>query len=442
MNNSQAKEAATYFKSKKGFNSLFVLFSKKYQSLGRIGGSVLIKNAALEEKNDIGRFLGEDFSREQDLKVSMLKFEKALEDTKFNGASLLNVLEFYNGEKLVSNKEEAENKEKEQKEFLQFFHDRNKNKIQLIWINAISEKRKGTQQIYTLYNQDKHKLKNAFKHVFNALGKLPLTDYQRLPIFASAITSDPHYFDIGDYGGKLLISALQIILNETENKEIVPSPNAEQVTEILDCFGIMRDDVNNYVNVYGVKGYDAYKNPDILLEMAYNQNRVLNIPLREMHALDKIEAVNDTIFVVENSGLFSSLVDMLIEQNVKATIVCSNGQMRLATVMLFRKSKARIFYSGDYDPEGIVIAKGLKNKFGDRVQYWRYGPEDYLCSLSNIEMDKTRMAKLDNIVDTELSAIIHELKKHKRSGYQEEQIHNLFQDIRNNIDYTYIKMLN
>lgn len=429
MNNLQAKEAAAYFKSKKGFNSLFALFLKKYQSLGRIGGSVVIKNATSEEKNDIGGFLGEDFSREQELKISMLKFEKILDDTRFSGASLFEVLEFYNGKKLVSNKEEAENKEKEQKKFLHSFYDRNKNSMQMIWMNAILEKRKGTQHIYTLYNQDKHKLQNAFEHVFHALERLPLVDYQRLPIFASAITSDPHYFDIGDYGGKLLISALQVILEETENKETISSPNAEQVTEILDCFGIMRDDVNNYVSVYGVKGYDAYKNPDILLEMACNQNRVLNIPLREMHALDKIEAINDMIFVVENSGLFSSLVDMLIEQNVKATVVCSNGQMRLATLMLFRKSKARIFYSGDYDPEGIVIAKGLKNKFGDRVQYWRYGPEDYLCSLSNIEMDNTRLAKLDNIVDTALAGIIHELKKHKRSGYQEEQIHNLIYDI-------------
>lgn len=434
-NSSQAKEAAEYFKSKKGFHSLFTLFIKKYKSLGRIGGSVIIKNAAAYEKIDVGGFLGEDLSRDTDVKVSLIKFEKAFQSTKFKEVTLENVLQEYTGKIILSNREVKESYENKQKAFFEGFSHAENNPLQNKFLETILNKSTETQQLYIWYKQDENMFKQAFGFVFRAINKLPLLNYQRLPIFASKITSNPHYFDINEYGGKLLINALQIILSVLEGKEIVSSPNAEVITDILGSFGILRDDINNYVSTYGIRGYDEAGNEDILLNVAYKGERVLNIPLRELHQIKEIKAINDTIFVVENSGLFSSLVDMLIEKKIKATVVCSNGQMTLATLMLFKKSDAQIFYSGDYDPEGITMAKGMRNKFGQRVHYWRYSADDYLNSLSNVEMNSGRMAKLNNILDDELEPVITALKNHRRSGYQEEQILKLFEDIANGFNY-------
>lgn len=37
-----------------------------------------------------------------------------------------------------------------------------------------------------------------------------------------------------------------------------------------------------------------------------------------------------------------------------------------------------LYYSGDYDPEGLGIAQRLKDRYKDRLILWEYKPEYYL----------------------------------------------------------------
>lgn len=56
--------------------------------------------------------------------------------------------------------------------------------------------------------------------------------------------------------------------------------------------------------------------------------------------------------------------------------MCMNGQPRLAGLMvleLLAKSGTRVYYAGDLDPEGILIAQKLSRYYKRRISLLAYG---------------------------------------------------------------------
>ena len=90
-----------------------------------------------------------------------------------------------------------------------------------------------------------------------------------------------------------------------------------------------------------------------------------------------------------------------------------------------------IYYNGDFDPEGLIIASNICEKFPE-IKLFCYKKEDYLKSKSQNKISKSRLKKLDNIKNVELITIKEILKKEKLSAYQEKNITNI---------ETYIKKL-
>ncbi|WP_434306129.1 DUF2399 domain-containing protein [Clostridium botulinum] len=88
-----------------------------------------------------------------------------------------------------------------------------------------------------------------------------------------------------------------------------------------------------------------------------------------------------------------------------------------------------IYYSGDFDPEGIVIANKLKMRYGDKLKFWRFSVECYLKIISHKEISQTSKAKLDNIKNDELSFLIERIKEKGLAGYQEMLIEDYINDI-------------
>jgi hypothetical protein len=52
------REAVEFFKADSVYDKLFVEFKKKYESLGRIGGSVSLTTYSMEDIEILARFLG------------------------------------------------------------------------------------------------------------------------------------------------------------------------------------------------------------------------------------------------------------------------------------------------------------------------------------------------------------------------------------------------
>lgn len=102
--------------------------------------------------------------------------------------------------------------------------------------------------------------------------------------------------------------------------------------------------------------------------------------------------------------------------------MCMNGQPRLAGLMLLdflEKSGTTIYYSGDLDPEGILIAQKLADYYRGKFHFWHMDPEDYNKSRSEEVISDRRMKILDKITDVRLISVVDEIKKYKTAGYQE-----------------------
>lgn len=102
--------------------------------------------------------------------------------------------------------------------------------------------------------------------------------------------------------------------------------------------------------------------------------------------------------------------------------MCINGQPRLASLMLLdllAESGTTVYYSGDLDPEGLLIAQKLADYYKGTFYFWHMESEDYeQCRSSEVISDR-RMKSLDKITDARLIPVVDQIKKYKTAGYQE-----------------------
>ncbi|MDR6553965.1 TIGR02679 domain-containing protein [Paenibacillus qinlingensis] len=425
-----ANEAAKYFREKKGFDRLFIEFERRYKGLERIGGNAILEPVTDEEFNTIRGVIGDKLKRKGDrLSVPLLLFEEKLQSTKFAGITLLTLLETYFGRKIVTNKEKQLTFEQEKECFLTEIHQAHPGSNADFILEKIREKSPGTLQVHALYQQDKKALRSVLSATLKAVNKLPLQQPKRLALFASDVTNNPHYFDIKTEAGRLLISFLQLLL-EIEGRIYKTNVNAEEITDILSSHGIWRDDVLNFVSCYGIRGYKDNGETFKVLDGAIEENSICNLLLRDMFRIKRIETYRQKVFVVENSSLYSSLIEEFQDKPFMPSIVCTHGQMKLSALMLLDKiaeSGNVIYYSGDHDPQGLSIAESLAKRLKSKVKFWRFETESYLLSLSDELFDSETM--LTNIKEPQLQSLIQVMLEHRKSAFQEKLIEHYYDDI-------------
>lgn len=419
------KEAIEYFQRKGDYGRLFPLFAKKIESLGNIGGSVILGNPTTLERRTIERWLKSKRTSigENQMKIPLKKFEDGFKGKRFEGADLYKVVEGVVGRELVSNKIKKEKADRQRKEYFLSFKTKYKSEMVDILIDFVISKDSGALVFNAAYSQEKFL---EIDNVIKAISYLPLKESKRLPIFAEMVTGNPHAFD----KETKLINSLQMLKCYFCGVEYEIIEGKEKETELLFDFSILRDDLLNFVTCNGLI---AEKNGEIIKSWYYacEENMVKNVPLREMQVIDKVyPKVGNKVFVLENSGVYSSILDKNIEQTVMP-IICTHGQFKLSGLILIQKlieSGCRVFYSGDFDPDGISMAYRLKKKFGDKVVYWRYTSEDYIESLSEVSISE-RIQLLNSINDDLLNPMMEKMIKIQRAGYQEKLINKLYNDI-------------
>ena len=80
------------------------------------------------------------------------------------------------------------------------------------------------------------------------------------------------------------------------------------------------------------------------------------------------------------------------------------------------------YYAGDFDPEGLLIAQTLKQRYKEKLYLWKYQKEYYNEAKSEVILSEQRLKKLQNICVDELQEIKEVLLKEKRAGYQENMV--------------------
>lgn len=420
------EEIVTYFKKEDGFTRLFFLFGEKIKSLNTVGGSVLLTHLTATEQRLIGRWMGEDFSKKTSVTISLKKFEKRFLGTKFEGSDLRELISMFLGDELIYKKDQKEQEEQSKKEYFLNLSCQYDSEFTQI-VTQLFLEGKTFNSLNAAYNRREFK---ELEVIYKALSQLDMNVKKRLSVFAEQITGNPHAFD----NEPRLISALQMIRCYLEGVSYVPVQSAEETHEVFFDFGILKDDISNFVTCCGMLA-KTKKGSLLSWEYASLENEVQNVPLKELNKIDSIAPRRGNIvFIFENSGVFSEIKDRLDAQGISCALVCTHGQFKIAGLTLINKlvaSGTKIYYAGDYDPEGLQMAWRLKNRYPDHVNCWRYSKEDYLHAISHMELTKARISKLENVNGPEFEDIIIEMKRWNRAGYQEKMIDYLLEDIEN-----------
>ncbi|MFS0777091.1 TIGR02679 family protein [Neobacillus sp. 3P2-tot-E-2] len=419
------------FQKEPGFLKLFSMFKEKYRSLGRVGGTVSLKNFNQAEIESLAGFLG--VSKEQLQRkgsVALVDFEKELANTGFSDFSLLQLLQEVLQETIFTKKEELVHEQKEEELFFDFL----KQEISYSspWLDWISSKSTDTRWIWSLYNQNKTKLREQLVTVSKAFEELPQQgDFERLPFFSQRVTGNPHSFDSNEVEGRLLLHCMYVDQVLHGNKDLVMPRNVEELNDLYGGYGLLRDDLWNFVTCQGLLASIG----DILhpvWQAAVHTQMVMNLPMKELTKVERVwPAKGLKVWIVENSSVCSTIMDAVPD----APVICTHGQLRVAGWLLLDKlveSDCTLYYSGDLDPEGIVIADRLKKRYKDRIVLWNMDINAYKASVSNEDITN-RISKLESVSSPEWMELICLMKDVKMAGYQEAITSSLISEIKQNI---------
>jgi len=441
------QKAKGYFSSTKGFARLLKAMAQKYQSLGRWAGSVTLTSLKDEEREALSTLFRADFSRRKSITISLERFAKALDLTKFSGITALSLLEEIQGQSLLSNSDRLVHKERAKATFFNDLAVQYAEPYCQLWLQAISKKQPGTRSIQTMYDTRFDQLRIHMHHVLSALTAINRRqphEIERLPIFARRITKDPHGFDPNSDTGRILLQALKILNSQLRASDplTLALSGAEALTEMYFSFGILRDDLWNFVTCTGITANEADNQPLGYLTEAYRQQVTLNLPLREVVRIDQAYAAGQVVYVVENSGVYSALLDLwrdfceeqgLKEMPPNPPLVCTHGQFKLASLLLLDKLAASgtlIYYSGDFDPEGLSMAERLLLRYLGQAKAWHYTLEDYQLSRSDQALSPQRLKQLDRVSSPELAPLKEKLLQTALAGYQEGILSDLWRDVK------------
>lgn len=106
-----------YFKKHPIFHKIFTGFQKKYESLGHLGGTVVLHHLTKDEKLQLSGFFQKDFYENKTVTISMNRMEKALKSSKFELLDWMDILESYFGQKIIWKQEVLQRENEKQKVF-------------------------------------------------------------------------------------------------------------------------------------------------------------------------------------------------------------------------------------------------------------------------------------------------------------------------------------
>ena len=420
-----------FFKMNPGYGRIFKAILERYRSLGRIGGRVTLNNLTLEEREVISNHLRIDMSNKQQVNFAVRDFEDSLSITRFAEFTLEEILAAYFDTELISKKEEISVLKRERSTFFEALVEHYKNSIAGQWLQAIlSKEATGVNKVFQLYEREPQKLLRDIETVAQALHLLEKrkVDFWRLPVFSSLVTADPHAFDPGTDLGKLLVDALCTLF------ELESPTSGEELAELLYGSGILINEILNFVTCAGLI---AYKGDAVhpVWQSALKCNESLQMPLYNLTRLTKVKSPKNVVFVVENPAVFASILDAFSEEKIPP-LICTAGQVKISGLILLDFLVAegtKIYYSGDLDPEGLLIAQRLAKRYSESFNYWRVNEQEYVRYLSAKKLSSTRLAKLKNIDDPKLELLVQRMEITGLATYQELFIPELIKDIRNTL---------
>ncbi|MCD7743712.1 MAG: TIGR02679 domain-containing protein [Lachnospiraceae bacterium] len=448
-------ECAQYFREQPVLNRLLKGFREKYLSYGSFSGSVILRNLKEEDRDVLEGFLGKNYHGKKSASISAAQFRKSLSESRFGGISPEALLRRYFGEELIGKKE----RRLAEREAFDAVFDRMQKKYAGTpagsWIRELCadkvrnvreadpgdfETAKRSQSAGSAPGRIWYWLMNRYREggrnpevleqdldmgsaILNAFPcRKGETEY--LAVFAARLTGNPHAFDDGGEGGQLL--SLTILWElEGQNPDSMDEmifPALRKQRQYLAA-GILRDDMSNYAMLSGVRAQKKDGSWHTGMEGFRTEGEPVQVPLSVIAGWERVECPDNRIYIVENPSIYA-----LLCQRWKGTraCMCMNGQPRLSAVLmldLLAKADAEVYYAGDFDPEGLLIAQKVKlyyaKKNGRSLHFWHMSAEDCRASLSDERISDKRLKMLERVTDPELKMAANLLFEKGVAGYQE-----------------------
>lgn len=410
------KELAEYLKSKKGLHRLINKLREKYISLNRYSGVVKLENITKEESFDISNLLGHKVPAGGELKTSYKEITKKISETKFRDFNWEDLFKYYFNETTISRKENINLNSLNEANFFKDIFNKNKNrKYCQILEKIVSEKGNLYSVIKQQYNRNKENLATDLTNILLLLENIPREPVP-LAVYA-AITGNPHYLDLNTKTGTLFLKVLSYIKDENQPSSL------EDKINLLSEINVYTDPISNYVITYKILG-------NTILEELAELNEIVNLNLLNILNIPKVYTKNKKAYIFENP----SMLNVLSKYNFP--IIITSGMPNLSLYKILAKlveSGNELYYNGDFDPEGLLIANKLLEKYPN-MKLFCYEKEDYEVSKSSNSLNESRLKKLNSIRSPELDDIKNLLLVNKLAAYQEKNIERIIEFILNNVN--------
>lgn len=409
-----------YFK-RPCFQRLFEQLYQRCFSLGRLGGTVKISHLRADEMDALEGFLQRNCHQKKNLSISVNKIRTALSNTKFRDLSLEEIVLAYFQGNIISKKEQEQIKRDEFETWIVDLIEQYSNTPAADFlIKIIRERSKPYSVLSTDFLRNRDWINHYFSNVIEAINELPYIrqEYQRIPIFAARISGNPHFFDVGERALLYLMYGICVLTNTQIPKKM----NAERRRECLYQVGLLSDDLSNMVLTYGLYGMDQHGMHHAGMEDYYSRREALTLTISNLTLLQRVWVTTGVVYIVENPMVFYWLMEQQKDRKRQVGIICSAGQPNQAVWIvldMLSNSGAKMYYAGDFDPEGLLIAQKMKERYKERLELWHYTLDDYEKSKSKITITDTSLKKLQHISNQELQEIVERLLESKTAGYQE-----------------------
>lgn len=368
----------------------------------------------------ISGLMGKDYYGVDCVHITFRQLQKAILNTKYENCDFNEVLKMYFNQDVFTNEYRQEQEQlRVQNIFKHFFKQEGKSQQ---WIyNTYTNRDSVYIRIVQASKENEQKCINTVCVVMKALNHLPMWENKKenISIFASYHTKNPHAFDKNTFAYYLMMHGIVYFL-----KVDFPKTNLEQ-NEILYRAGLYQDGISNYCSVARLQAFNENNQPHLGWAGFYDSYEALNVNMDNLLHIHFITCC-DRAYIVENPSVFQALLKKIKKEKIKKIgLVCTNGQLNYSAYLLLDilvNSNIEIYYSGDMDPEGLLIADKIKQRYPS-IKLWCYDVSQYEISKSKEQATDQRMHMLDALKDETLIRIGKCISENKnRVGYQENMI--------------------
>lgn len=426
QNNLLRQECITYLKEYPVFGRILNGFREKYASYGEFAGTITLHKVTKEEMEVLEGFFQRSFHGQKSISISAKRFEAAIIKSRFREVNSKEILEGYFKEPLISKKERKEERESTWQQAFDEVEKENESKLAEVWIRDVWAMKAGSYlyllKKYRESHEDIDEVKRALRLGARIINELPMRQNQTeyLAVFAANITGNPHAFDEGSEGGKFLFQLVEWEIRKQEN--LLSDSGFFKAFKKQRMYlevGILKDDISNYVSLSGVRVQKKTGEMHLGMEGFYEENETVQVPLANIVEWKWIICPDDTIYIVENPSIYAILTKHF---GGRGACMCMNGQPKLSALFvleLLAGSNVTVYYAGDFDPEGLLIAQKLRQYYKGDFRYWHMQAEDYKRSKASVVISPRRLKMLEKVDDVELKQTAQAILESRMAGYQE-----------------------